>query len=1238
MRSRFVHGLLFGLALAIALIALVIVGGLLWLRSPLSDGFLRQQIVSALDGAVAGEVRLGGVSGDPLRAMRLEDFALVGEDGVALIDAEAIEVSYRTIGPFLDKRIVLDRVRLIRPEIHVVRDAAGRWNFSTLFPREEAPEDAPPGWGSVIDIGTIELVDADIDVRMAEGEWPVLAWNENEFLGVDGEVGLEIDTRFGDLVRVEPRDLVFRTTAPPLDVRRVDGEWALVPEGMAFREIEVEMAGSEFLIDGWIRDSFELEVDAPRIDLAEMRRLFPQVRIEGDAVYSGRVVGPRGDPTVEIDAVSIESGESRIEGSGSVGTIGSGLRLDLDLGVAPLAPAEARRFLEAYPLAQPVSGRVTVVGPPRGLDVTADLRARAGALTVQGGIDLRGRVPAYDVGATSQDLAIGPLLGWDAVDVELTGRYFLEGSGFSSSTLDARFEGELGRSRIYRWDVLALTTEGRLSGDTYRADTLVVRTASSVGRGQGSFGLAGDGEIDVAVELVSEDLADLWPGLVSTGGTTTGSFRLSGPYRGFSVSGDLGASDLALFGVNADSLSGEVRLDDVAGESLKMEAGLALLRFEAMAVEADSAHVSLAYEDGSMDVATMLDHRGEAVTEVSGAVDFDPAARFTLARFEHRGPGETWRMSEDGGLVVTGESVVADSLVIVSNGQSVRADGTFDFGDGADLRFEVVDVDLSDVARVLGQPPGDWEGRVGLRGTLRGTAGEPEIVASGSVSQGRVVGFRFSRIEGEVEYRDRVADVRGTLIGPEGVNRLVLDGRAPIDLALRGGVDRLPERPVDLEIRGVDTNLALLGAVVPGLADMSGPIDLRVAVRGTAKSPRFEGEAILTDGRMTIVPSGVTYRGIEGRVQFDNDRIRIDHLSGRDKEGGRFDVEGEVAVEDLRLADLDLSVRAQNLAVLAQRRQAAIVDADIDVAGTTERPVLTGDVTVVEAVGRLPERTKKDVIDLEEAVIYVDIPGVRKEAIQRSPSIWERSRVDVEIEVSENTIVMNDNARIQIGGELVLLKPAGVASPTLSGALEVKRGFYEEFGERFDIERGEVFFFGTPEIDPGLHVVATQTVRNVPGAGEVDVRVILGGTLKQPTIDLESDPPFEKSEIISIVLFGSPTPSAGQEGQLSQTVSGLVLGAAANRLASQLGQELGLDLVEMREEQEGGEQSRLVRVGKFIGPDVNLTFEQEFGGLEERSLVGLRYDITDRFTLQVTTGRRRDRVAAGLDIFWEITY
>jgi autotransporter translocation and assembly factor TamB len=1247
MMRKWIDRILFVVALVVALIAVLVVGGLLWLRTPWGHDFVRGQIVGRLGGAMAGQVELGHVRGDILHGVTLIDFALVGDDGVRLIAADTVQVGYG-LRPFFRQQIVIERVRFVRPEINLVRAQDGRWNFQTIWkPRPPRPPDARPGWGSFVEISSIEFVDGAFDVGFEEGGWGRIDWAGNRFVGLNGAVGLALHSRDENLKRFEARDLSFRATAPALVVRRLDGTGVLTPDSLALREIDLETAGSRVRVNGLLvtgdpaePDSFALAIRAPRVDLDEVKRFFPEVRLDGVARYEGRLVGPAGNPSLVIDRGAVDTGRSEVAVEGILASLGSGLHLDLAAEVSPLDPADVRLFVPAYPIAQPVSGAIAVDGPPSTLDVEAELSSRSGAFALEGTIDSGSSTIGYDLIAESRSLDIGGLLGQPQADLVLTGVYRIEGRGTGPTDLDARVSATLQRSRVFRWDVMALETHGRLLGRTYAADTLWARLPQTVLQGEGSFGLARHGTMDAAIALESEDLGDLWPTLSRLGGRGRVAAQLSGTYADFDVVGDVAAADVELQAVRADSFVGGVRMTDV-GAAMRLEAQGTVHGLTASTVRADTAAVDLVYAAGIVNISSTMSHPGDEVTTAAGTIDLRGAqASFTLDRFEHRAPDEVWSMAEGSQLTIAGGEIVAHDFRLTQNGQTLRADGVFSLSGSSDLTFAAENIDLREVAQHIGQPEGDWQGRATLRGRLRGTRLNPMIEVEGELSEGKIRGFSFVRVDGNLVYDDRTGNIDMTITTPEEGHEIVVTGQVPFDLALMGGVDRLPDRPIDVSIRGVNTDMSLLGAFVPGISDLTGPVDIRVDIRGTTEAPRFDGAATIQSGRLTINATGVTYEDIVGQIAFSNDRITVEQITGTDGDDGRFQIDGGIAMENLQFGELDLEMLATELIVVDLTRRFVQVNGNLTLTGTTDLPVIEGQIIVDEAIYRLPEQRGKDIINLDQAVIYVQIPGEEAEPdVERSPSPWDRTRMDLVVVVTDDAVLTASNARIEIAGDLSLLKPAGVETPSFSGTLQVRRGYYEEFGRRFIIEGGELFFYGTPEINPGLHVVATRTVPDVEGVGDVNVRIVVGGRMRSPTIDLESTPPFDKSEIISIALFGSPRTSASQQGQLTETVEGLVLGAASGELTRALSEELNLDLLEFQQFQdEGGEQAQLVRIGKLISPDVYVTFEQQFGGLEQESAVGLRYQMTEIFTLQATAGRQRERFAGGLDLFWEFTY
>jgi translocation and assembly module TamB len=371
-------------------------------------------------------------------------------------------------------------------------------------------------------------------------------------------------------------------------------------------------------------------------------------------------------------------------------------------------------------------------------------------------------------------------------------------------------------------------------------------------------------------------------------------------------------------------------------------------------------------------------------------------------------------------------------------------------------------------------------------------------------------------------------------------------------------------------------------------------------------------------------------------VLFDNDRISIPELRASSP-GGEARVTGEVALRELTLGDVQARLTAEDFTLLDQDGQSLIVDADVKVSGSTKAPVVAGAVDVDQFTWPIPQKPDKDVIDLDDAIFYVAAAG--DTLAQRGPpppGPWQQATVDVDVTIHHDAVLRNDKTLVAVQGDLSVDKRPGEAQPSIAGELTVTRGFYADFGKRFDVQRGDVRFFGTPEMNPGLDVEAVTQVTNSETGQDVTVTLTLGGTAKEPTLDFASTPAYDKSEIVSLLLFGTTTPGQGQQGRFEDTVGRLAAGQASAPLARALSSELGLDLLEIQPGI-GTAGGAGFRAGKYISPDVFVTYQQGTGPLQETQL-GIQYRLTRKLSLETQIGTRQGQQQVGGDVFYQFEY
>jgi autotransporter translocation and assembly factor TamB len=544
------------------------------------------------------------------------------------------------------------------------------------------------------------------------------------------------------------------------------------------------------------------------------------------------------------------------------------------------------------------------------------------------------------------------------------------------------------------------------------------------------------------------------------------------------------------------------------------------------------------------------------------------------------------------------------------------------------------------LVQALSSRPIEASGPLELDLRLQGRASSPRLDGRIGLSQGRLGTFAIHRFEGRLDYAERQLqlDVRLEPETPRADTQspgvVVAKGTFPVDLAFGQVERRIPDLPMDLRVQSEGVDLGLLRSLTPKVAEAAGPVEIDLHLSGTPSTPHHEGSIMLRDGSLRLRDSGTRYTGIGGALRFDDDQILLQDLRVASGSGdARFD--GRVSLRQPNQGAIEAALQAHRFTLIDEDDKLLIVDADLALGGTIPEPAITGKVNIDQLSWPLPERTDRDVIDLNKAILYVRAEGDSLAPIP-PPPFWSRTLLGVDVTLEDDAVLKSDQALIVLQGDLTIQKARGRDLPSLAGTLDVVRGFYSEFGTQFEVEEGELFFYGTPDLNPGLHIVATTTIRNGSETGQdVEVTLTLGGTVERPTLELTSTPTYEKSEIFSLLLFGTPTPDLTQEKQFQSTISRVATSQAALPLQRALASELGLDLLEIQPAM--GAMGAGFRAGKYIASDVFVSYSQ-ITGAQDESRFGIQYRLSRRWTIETEAGARNGREQVGADIFYEFQY
>jgi translocation and assembly module TamB len=214
------------------------------------------------------------------------------------------------------------------------------------------------------------------------------------------------------------------------------------------------------------------------------------------------------------------------------------------------------------------------------------------------------------------------------------------------------------------------------------------------------------------------------------------------------------------------------------------------------------------------------------------------------------------------------------------------------------------------------------------------------------------------------------------------------------------------------------------------------------------------------------------------------------------------------------------------------------------------------------------------------------------------------------VQVASGTPIGLGNINLKVAGDLYLYKEAGQPL-SVTGSFDSVSGRYSFQGRQFDVDpTSSINFVG--DLNPELDVAVTQTIASVVA------RVSITGPMRQPELHLTSTPPLESSDILAMIVFGTPANelSASQQQNLAVRAGTLAAGFLAAPLVSALQNQLGLDILQLETSGEL-EQGPRITVGNEIAPGLVARFSRQFGA-DPYDEIALEYALSRLLRLRAT--------------------
>lgn len=377
------------------------------------------------------------------------------------------------------------------------------------------------------------------------------------------------------------------------------------------------------------------------------------------------------------------------------------------------------------------------------------------------------------------------------------------------------------------------------------------------------------------------------------------------------------------------------------------------------------------------------------------------------------------------------------------------------------------------------------------------------------------------------------------------------DGSALIqtDLPLDGR-GRMPGLKLDapaygrIAIRNMDMR-ALLGPV-PNVRASAGRLDTDLTFTGSVLNPDLNGKIKLREVTVTLAELGQRVERVSGEITLKHRTVTLDRLKIHDRDG-KAELTGQLSMPELGTFKGGVNVSADNFPVrktgvmIARFNGTAKLQADVAPDHTNF------DLTLHRARIELTDEDMASVQTLRTNpdIVFSDTGAHEIKAIEETSAV---KPLVFNIDASEPFWVTRSDFSVLVATKLKV--EAGEGPVSVTGTVDLDRGYIELIGQSFDIEQGHIEFTGGREVEPTLDLTANH---KVPGGKKITIKAT--GTLREPQLAFFVDEEAVTAGEALSAATGSR--GSGSDTTVQQQVSSMATGLAAGVLTLGARRELG---------------------------------------------------------------------------------
>ena len=510
------------------------------------------------------------------------------------------------------------------------------------------------------------------------------------------------------------------------------------------------------------------------------------------------------------------------------------------------------------------------------------------------------------------------------------------------------------------------------------------------------------------------------------------------------------------------------------------------------------------------------------------------------------------------GAVVKPDQIVIENIELtVAPGEMILGSGWYSFDKryGFSLVSNGISVENIHAVAVSDEVQGD------ILLDVSGNGSQNSLEISGDAVLRRPL--LFGRRLGDFNVRIDIGENTGPLAGsgsvePAGGGRVRVFGNGKKDGKL------------DINVSGI-VPFYMVALFLEEAVDAEGSIIVSTSISGGMLKPEVHAEFQLHDLGMTIPGIFQKLHGVNGKLRILPGELMIEAVNGT-LDTGKVHLAGKIDLDGLRPSFVSITLDGTAIPLHVPDTLDMLLNAELLVLGSPGSSEIKGRVFVLEGtyyrdmrlsyIQHLSRRRREHLPFIPD----LSLPFLRNSDLDismvgRSPII-----------VDNNLAFLTVDPDLHVGGTLSNL--------VISGRAEIESGTVTYMNRAFTVRRGVVDFLNPHKIEPEFDIVSDGSVRNWA------IVLTISGTPDDLLFQLDSEPPEEEEDILSLLLIGrTPRELIEEEGGASQSAAQILAQLLTLALGDDIKRRTGLDVFETETQVPGDEES-LDRIKVTLGKDI----------------------------------------------------